>query len=461
MSFNQFLLILKARRWLALSILGVTVLAAVVASLLLPKSYVATTSLVVDQRGADPVTGTYFQTQQTSAEYLATQVDIIDSHNVAAKVVDKLKLTDAPVVRSDFLKDTDGSGSVRDWLADKLLKKLDVTPSRDSSVIAISYTSSDARYAAQLANAFADAYIQTGLELKTEPAKRQAAWYQDQTAQLRQTLENTQKKLAAYQQQSGLVSGENRLDTESSRLSNLTTQLATAQGLLADAQSRQKQLQDATASGQVEQLPDVLGNTLIQSMKGDLARAEGKLAESAEKYGTGHPDYIASLAEVNALRGKIRSEVATLSGSIRQSLDLAQQRVTELQQSINEQKTRILALQKGNDEQSVLAQDVDNAQKAYDAALQRTSQVRMQSQVDQSTVAILNPAIVPDKPARPRVLINTLLSIILGSMLAVATVLFAELMDRRVRSEADLKDVAGLDVLATVPHGPGLAGNSP
>src|SRR5574340_199862 len=91
MNILQFLLILKAHAKLMLLTLTLSVVLVSAISVLLPKTYTSTASLVVNVRGADPVTGQAMQSQQ-SPGYVATQVDVIRSQNVALKVVDDLKL---------------------------------------------------------------------------------------------------------------------------------------------------------------------------------------------------------------------------------------------------------------------------------------------------------------------------------------------------------------------------------
>lgn len=121
MNLQQFLQILRAR----LRVLVVTPLAAALmalaVSLMLPKAYTATTALVVDYKGVDPITGIAVPAQLMPG-YMATQVNIIGSHNVALKVVDKLKLADLPDMKERFEQETDGAGDIRDWLAGRLLK---------------------------------------------------------------------------------------------------------------------------------------------------------------------------------------------------------------------------------------------------------------------------------------------------------------------------------------------------
>lgn len=450
MNFMQFALILWARRRILLLTLGGTFLTTLGVSLVLPKTYTASVSVVVDYKGTDPLTGVMLPAQLMPG-YMATQVDIISSHSVALRVVDRLKLADVPLVREQFVDATDGQGSIRDWLADSLLEDLDVKPSRESSVINIEFGGADPQFAAELANGFAESYIQASLELKVDPARRQAGWFDEQIKGLRETLEKAQQRLSALQRESGIVAADDRLDLENARLAEISSQLVAAQAQTYDSESRLRQMNEASDKKRLHELPDILGNNLLQSMKADLGRAEGKLAETAERYGSNHPQYQSAAAEVATLRGKITAEINTAKGSIEQSADLTRQREQDLQQALDEQKSRILELKRQRDQVAVLTREVESAQRAYETAMQRASQVRLESQIDQSNIAILNPAIPPLKPSKPKILLNLILSIFLGTMLGVGFALMTELLDRRVRSGADLVEGLGLPVLAEMP----------
>jgi succinoglycan biosynthesis transport protein ExoP len=98
MSFGHFLLILRARWKVAVLTVLAVFLATLAASLLLPKKYTATTSLVVDFKGMDPVLGIILPAQLMPG-YMATQVDIIQIHKVAVDVVNALRLTASPAAR--------------------------------------------------------------------------------------------------------------------------------------------------------------------------------------------------------------------------------------------------------------------------------------------------------------------------------------------------------------------------
>lgn len=238
MNFNILLVILKARYGLILFTLFLSVVSAVVFTMMQPNRYIAKTSLVLNVSGATPFEqGT--SSAQLTAGYLATQLDIISSQSVALKVVDNLQLEENQELKRALLQDHDGAMLVRDRLAYKLSQSLKVQPSRDSRVVSISFEFTDPEVAALMANAFADAYIEKNLELHTEPAARSAIWFDDQRKVFRKRLEEAQKRLTDYQQEQGIVTIDERLDTETNRLNETSKSYSDAQAKTYDVKSRQ------------------------------------------------------------------------------------------------------------------------------------------------------------------------------------------------------------------------------
>ena len=120
------------------------------------------------------------------------------------------------------------------------------------------------------------------------------------------------------------------------------------------------------------------------------------------------------------------------------------------------QKARVLLLNKQRDELNVLRRDIESAQRAFEIVSQRASQTNIESQTNQTNIAVLNPASPPSDPSKPRVLLNTLVSIFLGGILAVGLSLVLELMNRRVRSTDDLVEALELPVLGTISSASGM-----
>jgi succinoglycan biosynthesis transport protein ExoP len=442
MNPTQLFGILWARRKLLLITTLLVLSVAVITKLAMPATYIATTSLVIDSKGIDPLTGANVPTQ-SSAATLATQSDVIASRIVALKVVDVLGLVENSL---------EGEPRTREGWAYALLQELTVKPAANSNVVRIRFEDPDPVFAAKVVNAFAAAYLQTNLELRLEPARRQSAWFDEQLQGMRGKLESSRQNLSDYQLKNGIIAAEERLDVENAKLEEISRQLVVAQRDSQEASVRMRQASGADEGDRLTESPDIMSNGLLQTMKGQLVQAEGRLATLSERLDRNHPQYMSAAAEVRTLREKINAEMQRTKGSIGQSAQIASQQVASLQHAFDEQKTRILALKRERDELAVRASEVDNEQGAYDKALQRASQLRLESQLDQNSIAILDQALPPGGPAGLRLPVTIVLALVFGALLGAGIALLLEMLDRRVRSGAELLQLSGLEVLGEVPH---------
>ena len=445
MTFQQFLLALRGRWTVFLALLGATVLAAFLVTLVMPKTYEAVASVLVDAKD-DQMINQPLGSPRQNIGYMQTQIDIIQSERVARKVVEDMKLADNPGIKAAFLKRTGGRGSIEDWLAMSLLTDLKVDSSQ-SSVILLKYTTNDSKFAADVANAFAKAYVDLTLRLRVEPTKEAAQWFDDQLKDLRTQLERAQARLAAFQREKGIIATDERVDVETARLNELSSQALQASAQSYDFATRLGQAKGKTAP---ESLPEVIGNPTIQNLKAELLRAEAKLAEASTRLGPNHPQYQQQATEVKALRERMNSEMGKIIGGVQSATSQNYARESALKRDLAEQRKKVEALRDARSQSVVLQRDVDTAQKAYEAALQRYLVNKVESGARSTNVTILNPATEPTHPTKPNVPLNIALGVIVGLMLGLGAVFLLELMDRRVRSTADLDGTLDAPLLGTL-----------
>lgn len=444
MNLTQFLLILKARIKVIIIVFGLVVLTTLIVNLLLPKIYKATNSLVLNYKGTDPVTGLTVPAQLMPG-YIATQLDVITSHNVALKVVDKLKLVDNPQAQEQFKEATGGKGNIKDYFADKFLAGLEAKPSRESSVIEISYSSTDPDFSATMANAFAEAYQDTTIQLKVEPSQLASNFLDEKTKLLRTKLEEAQLRLSKYQQEKGLTSIMGNLDVESARLNELSSQLVAAQSQSFDSTSRQQRTR-----GNGDESPDVAANPLVQNLKVAISSGESKLSELAQRLGSSHPNYQAAEAEVNKLKSQLLEATNKAKMSIGGNASINKEREFELKEAVAKQKTRVLELNLARDHLEVLQADVQNAQRAVDLASQRFTQTTLEGSSNQADIAILNPATPPLYRTSPRIMFNLILASFFGGFLGIGSALFAESLDKRIRRKEESVELLQVPVLVVI-----------
>lgn len=443
MNPTQMIAIVVGRRVAALSLLILLVAAVFAYSKWQPRQYLATAAVMIDARPDDPVTSPGTGGAALSGSYMGTQIDLLQSERVAQRVIKLLKLDDDPGYRAQWQTSTHARGDYDAWLAEQLLKKLDVKPSRDSNVVNIGYLSTDPRFAAAAANAFVRAYVDTNLELKVEPAKQYNIFFDERAKQLRGSLEEAQARLSAYQQSHGIIATDDKLDVESARLSELSSQVVTLQGVAAESSSRHGQ------SGANSQ--EVLGNITIGTLTAELSRQQARLSELKEHLGERNPQVVELQANIAQLRNQVDSETSRVSGSLGVNTAVDRSRLASAQAALNEQRARVLQLRSRRDEASVLLRDVDSAQRAYDATLARVTQTNLESQNTFTNVSIVKTASEPPFAASPRVMLNTAVAFVVGCMLAVAFALLREYADRRLRFDSDVTEALRVPLLVRLP----------
>jgi polysaccharide biosynthesis transport protein len=450
LTLQQFLLILRARWRIAAYIFFGVIVTVLVVTLLWPKQYMGVASVVVDNK-TDPVSlgPNAAMAGQPVSNYVSTQADIIASQRVAQQVVKMLGLDKQPAARARWAQGPDDDISVQ--IADYLLeKKVVVVPAHDSpthasNVIDISVTWSDAKTAAALANGFAQVAIETNIELKVEPAKQYASWFEQRSRALHAALEEKQKRLSDFQRANGIVATDDKLDVENARLTELSTELVTIQGLRQESQSRQHQV-----GADIESLPEVLQSPVIQSLKASLAQAEAKRQDVAARLGRNHPDYQEVEGEIANLRSRIAQESSSIAASLGSSAQVNVRRENDVRLALEAQKKRVLDLKHQHDEASVLESDVTSAQRDLDEVSQRLAQSSLESLTQQTNVVQLTTATPPMKPSSPKLMINMILAIFLGGVFAIAGALVLEMRDRRVREDEDLRELLGVPMLGRV-----------
>ena len=453
MNLEQLLLALKARYRIVVLTVLLTLAAAFVVTLLSPKLYTASSAVVIDVKYADPIAGTV-SPAWGQPSFMATQLDIINSERVSARVVKMLKLDQQPGIEDSWRESTGGKGDLVSWLGGGLRGSLDVKPTRDSNVVAINWKGRDPKMAADVANAYAQAYIDISVDLRRDPARLYSKYFSEQANAARDRLEKAQSVLSDFQQKNRLiVSSDDRVDVETARLNQLSSQLADAQYQRADSQSR-----DAQARSNSGSLQEVLNSSLVQTLKSELAQKEAKLQEMSGNLGVNNPQYQRAQSEVASLRQKLGAETSQIAKGVGTSDRVNEQRVSSLSAALEEQKSRVLKLKQDRDAASVLQRDVDASKTAYDAVAQRVTQSNLESQASQTNIAILNPAIEPSHPSSPKLQLNLAVALLAGLMLGVGAALLFEQIDRRVRSIDDLGRVLGLPVMGVIGRAQGSLG---
>lgn len=451
MTFDQFLRILRARWKLAVGIFTAAVLVTVVATLVFPKKYQASTTVLLDTR-PDPVSAQSMNTL-SAMSMLMTQIDVIQSPAVAQRVVKLLRLEENASMRSQWAEDTGERGDYVAWLGDLMSKGLKVKPSRESNVIEISYEGADPNFTAAMANAFAQAYIETTVQFRTTPARQYASFFEERSQMARDKLEKAQTALAAAQKEKNIIATDERLDVENQKLLELSQQVLALKAIRSESSGR-----SAQANARPDQVTEVLSSAVVSNLKSQLAVQEAQLNQLSERLGSMHPQVLELTASINTLRSRVASETSRVARSVGSTADVNSGREREAIAAYEDQRTKVLQLKEARSELAVLEREVESAQRIYDVIQQRLSQINLESDNSQAGVMVLSRATAPVKHSSPSMLLNVAIAVVLGALFSMMISLVLELIDRRIRSADDLTQLLNVAVLGSLP-GPASKSN--
>ena len=487
MSLQQYIEIFRARVQVIIIIFVVAVAIAGIVTYVTPKMYMATTSLNFEIKGDNPFAEALGVSVLSGNTYVATQIDIIKSLNVAQKVVDSLrqnernhliasleaentiidKLRDSILapIRSLFKNDSNRvlegktSSEMHDsdalqidspysWVALSIGHNLKAKPMFSSRIVEISYASTNPQIAALMADKFAEAYIVANLQMIIDPAQKTKVWFDEQLKSLRENLQNAQSRLTAYQQKEGIVATDERIDTENKRLQELSSQLVSAQQETRNAVTEQQQLIEVLASSSsLLTFPKVFADPVIQRIKSDIRAFEGTLVEISSRLGENHPKYKRVQQELKAARGRLDVEVKVITEGIYNDAELAKERTRDLAKVLEKQKQFVLDLKYEYGRIAVLAREVESEQATYNTALDQLNETSMRSMIDQTNVSIVDPASVPGTHSSPRVMIDLGVGGLFGLLLGIGITIFREMLNRKVHSKEDLIVEVGVPFL--------------
>jgi polysaccharide biosynthesis transport protein len=300
------------------------------------------------------------------------------------------------------------------------------------------------------------AYQEVMLQLKVQPAKQTTKWFDEQVRELKRNLEQAEARLAKFQQSKGFVATDERLDLENSRLADLSSQLSLAQSQSYESQAKERQIRDFMNGRSNDPPPEVITSTLVQQLRASLSDREAKLSDLAKRVGPNHPQYMSATNELNQLKQQLKEAMRSAAQSALSGTGVAGEREASLRAALERQRGRVLGLKEGRNELGALVRDVENAQRAYSTGVERMTQTRMESQVDQAGESIVYSATVPAKPASPSKALNMAIALLLGLAFGIGFALFSETANRYVRSEQDIVEIVGVPVLAILV--PKLAG---
>lgn len=437
MSLAQFASILWAYRRQSLLIAATVVVAAGIGLMLWPRTWEATATLMVDFEVNDPLAGREFPTGLLGS-YMATQVELARGSEVLLPVVERLELTRDPDYAAGHSGD---AASLPVWVETRVRRKLLVEQGKyGSQLIYVTYGASNPAEAARVANAVAEVYAEQQHRRLTGPASERATRYTAQLAELKAKVVQAQEQVTEFRQRTGLIDSDEKGDVGMLMLSTLEARYLDAQNQRRAAESRASA--DATVGSQV------LGSTMIQSLKTQVALQNATLAQLRTTLGERHPQIVELQSQMAATRASLNAELRAYTGNAAAELASAQQLEQKLHKALEERRASVLKVRQLQDSGAKQLLELASAESVYKRALEGYDQILFASTGGYTNVDFVSRATPPPRPSKPKIGLALVLAALLGIGLGLAVPLCYELLlNRRVRCRDDVERDHGVPVL--------------
>ncbi len=447
------------RRWLALLVLAAIVAAGAVRVLLVTPRYRATAQLLIEQKAPDVLD---FEKNPRAAEawddFYQTQYRLLQSRLLARKAVLRLGLLqDASFAgalsageQAAAVEAAPGTSPAMEQAVDRFLSGLRVQPVRNSQLIAITFESDRAALAARAANAVAELYIQQTLDFRYRVSAEAGAWLDQETAEHTRKVSEAQRALQEFQDREGLGDIEERRLLLEQKLKDLGAAVNAAKTRRLEKEALSRQMQSA---GNPEELPDVVRSPLVQSLRTELGALERQQQQLAQRYLDEHPEVVKVRRQIEDTRAKIATEARRVVRAAANDTRAAQEQEASAAGALAAAESEAHALARRAVKYDELKRDLTASQRLSESLLTRQKQTEVGREARVSNVHMIDAAVVPRSPVRPRPARDLALTVLLAVAAALAAAFVRDYFDGSVGKPADVQ-LLGQALLGVIPEAP-------
>lgn len=445
----------------------------------------STATLIIDkEQSVSPVTG---DPMDSAGGFISqnltfkTHSKLITSNPVVQNVIDTLKLDelDEESLQTSMLsavlsrvkeniktlltpaqiKDGDDLFSLEDpeireknRLLSLVKEKIAIEPVRDSLLINISAKDKNPSTAADIANTLGKKYIEFNISNRMESSKDNLEWMNKELYNLKQKLEEDERKFFDYKQQSKVFSMEGKQKVMDQKIAEANNQYLAARNKGLELDSKIEEIERNMKTGGAAHVRSLISNTVIDELYNKVIQLEIEYSGLLKVFKEKHPKIILVQSDLEKNRRKLSSEISKEVANLKSERKVLRAREQVLQKTISEFEQDALQTSGQELQYSILQRNLNTSQNLYDALLSRVKESDVMKTSDTSNIRIVEKALVPINPVSPKKTMNILLSMILGLFGGVGLAFFFEYLDQSLRTEEDVLDYLDVPVLAVVPE---------
>jgi polysaccharide biosynthesis transport protein len=427
---------------------------------------------------------------------LLTQQTVIMNDNTALGVIEGLKLDanppfampvarlsgESPLERERGLP-LDQAPHQRERLLKVFKSGLRVSLIKGTRLLTVTYTDTDPNRATAIANAVVDAYMNESTQARFQASSKTSFWLTGQLAALKQKVEESQSKVAAFARESGLagmtataIEREGHVDRSSlpaasenvplGRLLELNRDLTNAEvariareAIYKMTESQDPEVVAGIGSGS---LPSILGPdsslapgstdlVLLQQLRQRLSQVKVQLATSGTKYGPKSPVMLQLQTERSSIDAQVRAELERIRSRTKDELDLAILAENGLRQQIGEQEKVVDRVTEKADQLVLLQEEAQSNREIYQDLYSKLEGASVTAGIKASNITLVDPARTPAQPSYPKKKTTIACGALIGLFCGIVTAFSWDYFDDSIAMPERIEQITSIPVIGAIP----------
>jgi len=339
-------------------------------------------------------------------------------------------------------------------LIDDFMSAMTIEPVRRTQLVRISFESPDPELAALVANTVGEVYIESYLDAKMEMTQKAAEWLSDRLGGLQLKLDESERNLISFREEHGLIDVQGavgRLNEQ--QVTIATKELSTAQRDLATAESLYREVERLKQESpeMLDTIPAVQQDPLVRTFNVERDQQQRELDELSNRYGAKHPKIVDAQSRLDVVNQSLNRQIDRVISSIRNDYDLARQKVSALNATLNSGKREIQEINKKKFELEALEREVDANRKLYDTFFNRIRETDETGGLEAANARISDRAVPSVFAAKPRKTLITALAMLAGLIGSVLIAFLREQMDDTIKGTDEIESRLNVALLGIIP----------
>ena len=378
-------------------------------------------------------------------EFLRTQIEVLKTDGLAWRTIEQLRLDANP----QFLGDLAAGRRVPKRKSD-LIKRfrdhMEIDLLRGTRVIQVSFESTDPKLAAVIVNTHLQNYVDNNFHEKYNTARQASNNLEQQLEEMKAHVEQSQRALVDYERNNAIVNINDRQNVVEQRMGDLTHDLTVAQ---ADRIEKEASYREIEANPQ--RIAMLAEDKLLQDLQVKQSDLTSQYVSALAQYGPAFPKVTRLKEQVDSLTQNIAEQRQNYFERVKRDYEAAARREAMLSAAVAEQKAELGNFNRLLVQENLLRGEFETNEQLYQRLLQHLKDATVEAGLRSTNIHIIDPAEIPDRPVRPRRVLNTAISFVGAVLLGIVLVFARESMDASVKSPEDIEVLLREVLLAIIP----------